>query len=110
MFKIFTNRIKSDNKSQHLTLCNADPKAMNPVIYFDELDKVSETFRGEEIIGILTDTSQNSQFHDKYFAEIDFDLSKCLFIFSYRRSRIRVCCPCIVSKKKYRSDVYAQEL
>jgi ATP-dependent Lon protease len=31
----------------------------------------------------LTDTSQNSQFHDKYFSEIDFDLSKCLFIFSY---------------------------
>ena len=63
-----------------------DSKCMNPVIYFDELDKVSETFRGEEIIGILThltDTSQNSQFHDKYFAEIDFDLSKCLFIFSY---------------------------
>jgi len=31
----------------------------------------------------LTDTSQNSQFHDKYFCDIDFDLSKCLFIFSY---------------------------
>ena len=61
-------------------------KCMNPVIYFDELDKVSDTPKGEEIIGILThltDTSQNSQFHDKYFAEIDFDLSKCLFIFSY---------------------------
>ena len=63
-----------------------DSKCMNPVIYFDELDKVSDTPRGEEIIGILThltDTSQNSQFHDKYFSEIDFDLSKCLFIFSY---------------------------
>ena len=61
-------------------------KCMNPVIYFDELDKVSETAKGEEIIGLLThltDTSQNSEFHDKYFAELDFDLSKCLFIFSY---------------------------
>ena len=60
--------------------------SMNPVIYFDELDKISETAKGEEIVGILThltDTSQNAQFHDKYFAEIDFDLSKCLFIFSY---------------------------
>jgi ATP-dependent Lon protease len=59
---------------------------MNPVIYFDELDKISDTPRGEEIVGILThltDTSQNSQFHDKYFSDIDFDLSKCLFIFSY---------------------------
>ena len=63
-----------------------DSKCMNPVIYFDELDKISDTPRGEEITGILThltDTSQNSQYHDKYFAEIDFDLSKCLFIFSY---------------------------
>ena len=63
-----------------------DSKCMNPVIYFDELDKISDTPRGEEIIGILThltDTSQNSQFHDKYFSEVDFDLSKCLFIFSY---------------------------
>ena len=63
-----------------------ESKCMNPVIYFDELDKVSDTPKGEEIIGILThliDTSQNSEFHDKYFSEIKFDLSKCLFIFSY---------------------------
>jgi ATP-dependent Lon protease len=63
-----------------------DSKCMNPVIYFDELDKISETPKGEEIAGILThltDTTQNSQFHDKYFSEVDFDLSKCLFIFSY---------------------------
>ena len=61
-------------------------KCMNPIIYFDELDKVSETPKGEEIIGILThltDTTQNDKFHDKYFSEIDFDMSKCLFIFSY---------------------------
>lgn len=61
-------------------------KSMNPVFYFDELDKVSDTPRGEEIIGILThltDTTQNGQYHDKYFADLDFDLSKALFIFSY---------------------------
>ncbi len=63
-----------------------DSKCMNPVIYFDELDKVSDTARGQEIISLLThltDTTQNSQFRDKYFSEVDFDLSKCLFIFSY---------------------------
>lgn len=63
-----------------------ESKSMNPIIYFDELDKISDTAKGEEIIGILThltDTTQNSQFHDKYFSEVDFDLSKCLFIFSY---------------------------
>jgi hypothetical protein len=61
-------------------------KTMNPVIFFDELDKISDSPKGEEITGILThltDTSQNQQFHDKFFSEIDFDLSKCLFIFSY---------------------------
>jgi ATP-dependent Lon protease len=61
-------------------------KSMNPVIYFDELDKISDTPKGEEIAGILThltDTAQNNQFHDRYFSEIEFDLSRCLFIFSY---------------------------
>ena len=61
-------------------------KCMNPVIYFDELDKISSTPRGEEITGVLThltDTTQNSQYHDKYFSDIDFDMSKCLYIFSY---------------------------
>ena len=63
-----------------------ESKCMNPVIYFDELDKISDTPKGEEIASILThltDTTQNSLFHDKYFSEVSFDLSKCLFIFSY---------------------------
>ena len=68
-----------------------DSKSMNPVIYFDELDKISTTDRGQEITGLLThltDTSQNNQFHDKYFSEIDFDLSRCLFIFSYNEEAL----------------------
>jgi ATP-dependent Lon protease len=68
-----------------------DSKCMNPVIYFDELDKISESPKGQEIVGILThltDTSQNSQYHDKYFSELDFDLSKCLFIFSYNNEEL----------------------
>ena len=63
-----------------------DCKCMNPVIYFDELDKISDSPKGSEILNLLvhiTDTTQNNQFHDKYFREIEFDLSKCLFIFSY---------------------------
>jgi ATP-dependent Lon protease len=59
---------------------------MNPIIFFDELDKVSKTPSGQEIIGILThltDSTQNDKFIDKYYAGIDFDLSKALFIFSY---------------------------
>jgi ATP-dependent Lon protease len=61
-------------------------KCMNPIIYFDELDKVSETPKGEEIMNLLihiTDGSQNDKFQDKYFSGIDIDLSRCLFIFSH---------------------------
>lgn len=61
-------------------------QCMNPIIYFDELDKVSDSGRGKEIINVLihlTDTSQNTEFQDRYFSDIKFDVSKCLFIFSY---------------------------
>ena len=63
-----------------------DSKCMNPVIYFDELDKISETPKGDEIVHMLThltDPSQNSLFQDNYFPGINLDLSKALFIFSY---------------------------
>ena len=63
-----------------------EKKCMNPIIFIDELDKVSKTEHGREIIGILThltDTTQNDSFQDKYFSNIDLDLSKVLFIFSY---------------------------
>jgi ATP-dependent Lon protease len=63
-----------------------ETKCMNPIIYIDELDKVSKTEHGKEIIGILThiiDSTQNDGFQDKYFSGIDIDLSKVLFIFSY---------------------------
>jgi len=67
-------------------------QCMNPVIYFDELDKVSDTPKGEEIIGILThltDTSQNDSFQDKYFNGVNLDLTRCLFVFSYNdRSKV----------------------
>lgn len=65
--------------------CLRESKIMNPIIYFDELDKVSGTPRGEEIIRILThltDPEQNDSFTDRYF-NCDLDLSKALIIFSY---------------------------
>lgn len=63
-----------------------ESKCMNPIIFIDEIDKVSRTEAGREIIGILThlvDPTQNDKFQDKYFSGIDLDLSKVLFIFSY---------------------------
>ena len=60
--------------------------AMNPVILFDELDKISDSPKGEELTGVLThltDSTQNSNFTDKYMSEISLDMSKALYIFSY---------------------------
>jgi hypothetical protein len=61
-------------------------KCMNPIIFIDELDKISNTDQGKEIVGILThiiDSTQNNAFQDNYFSGIDIDLSKVLFVFSY---------------------------
>lgn len=63
-----------------------DSKCMNPIIFFDEVDKISKTEHGREITSILThitDLTQNDTFNDKYFAGIDIDISKALIIFSY---------------------------
>jgi ATP-dependent Lon protease len=63
-----------------------DKKCMNPIIFIDEVDKISRTEHGKEIVGILThllDPAQNDCFQDKYFTGIDIDLSKALFILSY---------------------------
>jgi ATP-dependent Lon protease len=61
-------------------------KCMNPIIFFDEVDKLGESFGGKDISGVLThitDFTQNDSFNDRYFSDIEFDLSKCLFIFSF---------------------------
>ena len=68
-----------------------EQKCMNPIIFIDELDKVSKTEHGKEIIGILThmvDPTQNEHFQDKYFSGIDFNLSRVLFIFSYNNPEL----------------------
>jgi len=61
-------------------------ECMNPVIYFDELDKISESPKGQELAGILThltDVAQNDTFKDRYFAGVPLDLSRAVFVFSY---------------------------
>ena len=43
---------------------------MNPIIFIDELDKVSQTEHGRDIVSILThltDPAQNEEFQDKYY-------------------------------------------
>jgi ATP-dependent Lon protease len=67
-------------------------KVSNPLLMFDELDKVSESHRGDEIINLLihlTDPAQNDKFTDRYFGDLKIDLSRCLMVFSYNdESRI----------------------
>jgi ATP-dependent Lon protease len=61
-------------------------KCMNPIIFIDEVDKISNTDYGKEIVSILThltDSTQNDSFEDKYFSGVPLDLSKALIVFSY---------------------------
>lgn len=59
---------------------------MNPIIFIDEVDKISNTEYGKEIVSVLThltDATQNDNFEDKFFNGIPLDLSKALIIFSF---------------------------
>jgi len=56
----------------------------NPIIYLDEIDKISE--HKNEINGILMhilDNTQNSTFYDQYFSMIPIDLSNVMFVVSF---------------------------
>jgi ATP-dependent Lon protease len=60
-------------------------KSMSTVLMFDEIDKISQTPKGEEVMNLLihlTDPVQNADFEDKYLAGIPIDLSKVMFVFS----------------------------
>lgn len=63
-----------------------DSKIMNPILYFDELDKVSSSDGGKDIFSFLTyltDYTQNHKFSDHYFYGMSFDLSKVFYIFTF---------------------------
>lgn len=65
------------------SLCRMGSK--NGIIYFDEIDKLSENSHSREVMWSLLhicDPTQNMEFRDKYLDELTIDLSNIWFMFS----------------------------
>ena len=58
-----------------------EAKSNNPLILFDEIDKMASDMRGDPASAMLEvlDREQNKTFRD-HFVEMDVDLSRCMFI------------------------------
>jgi len=64
-------------------LCHAG--YMNPIMYLDEIDKMSES-KSQELNGILThllDEEQNDKFQDNYLGNVTLNLSKVFFVIAF---------------------------
>lgn len=69
----------------HIIQSMVDSKIMNPILLFDEVDKVSESDLGSDIQSFLInliDPTTNTKVVDHYFQRMTFDLSKVLYIFT----------------------------
>jgi ATP-dependent Lon protease len=63
----------------------------NGIILLDEIDKLSNSSRGNEILGTLMhlcDPTQNSVFEDKYLDGIPIDFSNYIFVYSLNNMEI----------------------
>lgn len=59
--------------------------SMDPIIVFDEVDKISDGPGGADVISLLlriTDPEQNDKFRDNFLPRVPLDLSKCIFVFT----------------------------
>jgi ATP-dependent Lon protease len=69
-----------------LAECLTRTQVMDPIIFFDELDKISTTGKGEELVHALihlTDPVQNTHIRDRYLHGINLDFSRAVLVFSY---------------------------
>ena len=73
------------SKEGRLAAALIEAKCCNPIIHFDEVDKIPKTERGAEIESVLMHLIDPSEptLRDKYFHGIDIDFSKCTFVFGY---------------------------
>lgn len=79
-----------------------EAQTMDPILFFDEVDKLADTPRGDEILNVLvhlTDPVQNSALRDKYFSGLDIDFSKCIVVLCYNDAR-RVRSPVLLDRVK----------
>ena len=63
---------------------------MDPIFVFDEVDKVSNSAKGDELMHVLMavcDPTQNSEFKDRYFGDIGLDISRATCVFCMNSSR-----------------------
>lgn len=68
-----------------------ETKYKNCIIYFDELDKIHETSKGQSINSFLThliDYSQNKKYQDLYLSGLELDLSNVFFVFSFNDDKL----------------------
>ena len=78
------------SKEGRLAAALVEAGCCDPIIYFDEVDKISGTERGQEIASVLIhliDPTANSELRDRFFHGIDLDFSRCTFVFSYNDPR-----------------------
>lgn len=74
------------SKEGRLATALVEARCCNPILFFDEVDKISTTDRGAELASVLihlVDPSCNAALRDRYFHGIDIDYSRCTFVFSY---------------------------
>ena len=86
---------------------------MDPIIIFDEVDKISDTSIGHEITNVLmslVDPTQNHGYNDVYLAGVPLDLSRVLFVMTCNDAslinpvlldRVRVVSVPALSKKEH---------
>ena len=74
------------SKEGRLATALVEAGCCNPIVHFDEVDKISTTERGIDVVSTLihlVDPTANVAMRDRYFHGIDLDFSKCTFVFSY---------------------------
>lgn len=80
------NQTYQDSKCGIIVQSVIESNVINPILYFDELDKVSNTECGQDIYSVLsnlTDPTINSNFKDRYFSNLSIDLSKVFYVFTF---------------------------